>query len=272
MRRKPIKQRIITAIIVLPVVLFLTLAVPGAFFVSVVTMVAAVALWELYSMVMLPQRWLLKYFAIVFGALQLPLLVYYPELFILVMAILFIGFAIYFLFNYQEIHTVVAEFAEVVLGWLYVPLLLTTMVLLHELPLGKQWVLLVLIMTMACDSCAYFVGSAWGKRRLYPAISPKKSVEGALGGLLGAVIVALSAHLWLLPATGWVDCLMVGIFAAVFGQLGDLFESMIKRNADIKDSGTIFPGHGGMLDRIDSLLFSFPAVYAYVYLTTVMFN
>lgn len=218
-------------------------------------------------MVLPRQRVVAKYCAITAGMLLLPVVVYFPQLFVPVVATLFIGFAIYFLLYYQDLNTVVAQLATIAMGWLYLPLLLSTMVLLHGLADGRRWVLLVLIMTMVCDSSAYFVGSAWGQHRLYPAISPKKSVEGAIGGLAGSVLAALSAPLWLLPDAGWVNCLMIGVLAGVLGQLGDLFESMIKRYADIKDSGTIFPGHGGMLDRIDSLLFSFPAVFVFLYFT-----
>jgi len=263
--RNKIKQRIITALIALPIVLLITLGASIGWFATVVTVVAAVALWELYTMVMPVQRVYVRYAAIVTGALFVPLLAFDLPMFIPLSAVCFLAFAGYYLFNYAELSTVVAELGSVVLGWLYLPLLLSHMVLLHALPHGQRWVLLVLIMTMVCDSCAYFVGTAWGKHRLYPAISPKKSIEGALGGLVGSVLAALAAHLWLVPHVSWFDCLIVGVLAGMCGQIGDLFESMLKRSANIKDSGTIFPGHGGMLDRIDSLLFSFPAVYAYLY-------
>lgn len=263
--RITIKQRIITALIALPIVLLITLGVPTVWFATVVTIVSGVALWELYGMVMPAQRVYAKYVAIAAGALFVPLIAFDLSMFIPLIALCFLAYASYFLFHYGDLNTVVTELGCVVLGWLYVPLLMGHMVLLHAMPHGQRWVLLVLIMTMVCDSSAYFVGTAWGKNRLYPAISPKKSVEGAIGGLVGSVLSALAAHLWLVPDTSWLDCVMVGIMAGVFGQLGDLFESMLKRSANIKDSGAIFPGHGGMLDRIDSLLFSFPAVYAYLY-------
>lgn len=220
-------------------------------------------------MVMPAQRLYAKYVAITTGALLVPFIAFNLPFFVPLSAVCFLAFAGYYLFNYGDLYTVVAELGGVVLGWLYLPLLLSHMVLLHAMPYGKRWVLLVLIMTMVCDSSAYFVGTAWGKHRLYPAISPKKSIEGAIGGLLGSVLAALAAHMWLVPYTSWLDCLMVGVLAGTCGQMGDLFESMLKRSANIKDSGTIFPGHGGMLDRIDSLLFSFPAVYAYLYISGV---
>lgn len=245
---------------------------PTSLFAAVVCAVTVVALWEFYTLVLSPERSQVKLFAIGAGVPILLVGAYIPQLLIPVSALLFMGFAIYFLRHFHDLNSVVSELGLVVMAWLYVPVLLSHMILLHSMPDGRRWVLLVLIMTMVCDSSAYFVGTAFGRHRLYPAISPKKSIEGAVGGLIGSVLAALSAHLWLLPQTSWFDCVLVGVLAGVFGQLGDLFESMVKRYANIKDSGTIFPGHGGMLDRIDSLLFSFPAVYAYLYFTSGVFH
>lgn len=270
-RRPPIKQRIITALIALPIVLFFTLVVSTPWFTAVVCAVAMVALWEFYSMVLTPQRNKVKLFAVAAGAPVVLVSTYFQHMIIPIAGLFFIGFAIYFLWHYNDINTVISEVGLVSLGWLYLPVLLSSWVMLHQFEHGSLWVLLVLIMTMTCDSCAYFVGTAYGKHRLYPAISPKKSIEGALGGLVGAILAALAAHLWLLPQSSWFDCLVVGILAGSVGQVGDLFESMVKRYANIKDSGTIFPGHGGMLDRIDSLLFSFPAVYIYLSFTSGTF-
>jgi phosphatidate cytidylyltransferase len=114
----------------------------------------------------------------------------------------------------------------------------------------------------ATDTFAYFVGRTVGRTPLAPTLSPGKTVEGALGGLAGAVIVGLCFGLWIhLP---WVHSLVVGGIAGLAGQIGDLFESALKREAGIKDFGRIMPGHGGMLDRVDSLLFVIPLVYLYL--------
>ncbi len=271
-RRFPIKQRIITALVALPIVLLITLLAPTLWFAVVVTAIAGISLWEFYAMVLPPQRKSVNNFAVAAGVVVFVTNVYFTQMLMPVCAILFISCALYFLWSYQDLQTVISELGLVLLAWIYLPFLLSHMVLLHALPDGSLWVLLVLIMTMVCDSSAYFVGTAFGKHRLYPAISPKKSIEGAVGGLVGSVIAALAAHLWLLPQTSWLDCIIIGVLAGIFGQLGDLFESMLKRYSGCKDSGAIFPGHGGMLDRIDSLLFSFPVVYAYLYFTTIVFS
>jgi len=240
-------------------------------FAAVVSVVTVIALWEFYGMVFTPERNRVKLFAVAAGIPLVVVASYAPLNLVPVFGLFFIAFSLYFLWRYQDINIVISEVGLLTMGWFYLPVLLSPLVLLHSFEDGRLWVLLVLIMTMTCDSCAYFVGTAFGKHRLYPAISPKKSIEGALGGLLGAVLAAIAGHLWLLPQSSWFDCLMVGLLAGSVGQLGDLFESMIKRYANIKDSGTIFPGHGGMLDRIDSLLFSFPVVYAYLHFTSGAF-
>ena len=142
-------------------------------------------------------------------------------------------------------------------------MLLSYMVLLHVLPEGHKLVFLVFLMTMLCDSCAYFVGTRWGKHRLYPAVSPKKSVEGAVGGVGGAVLAVVGSMWLFMPELSLVVGVGLGVLVGIFAQIGDLFESLLKRSAQIKDSGHLFPGHGGMLDRLDSLLFSFPVAYLY---------
>ncbi len=126
-------------------------------------------------------------------------------------------------------------------------------------PWGLVLVLTLLIATWACDVFAYFVGSLWGKRSFCSNVSPKKSVEGFVGGLLGSLLVAsLIAFALGLPP---FPILVVGIICGTFGQMGDLVESMLKREAEVKDSGAIIPGHGGFLDRFDSLLMSSVMIY-----------
>ena len=180
------------------------------------------------------------------------------------LGLFFILFSLLFLARFRDIHIVIGELAILLMAWLYIPLLISFFVQLHGLDHGRYWVLMVLIMTMVCDSAAYFVGTALGKHRLYPAISPKKSIEGAVGGFVGSVMSAVLICPWLIADTSLSVACVVGVVVGILGQLGDLFESMIKRNADTKDSGTIFPGHGGMLDRLDSLLFALPGVYLYL--------
>jgi len=130
---------------------------------------------------------------------------------------------------------------------------------------GVVWMGLVVVATWACDTAAYFVGSAWGHRRLLPHVSPRKSWEGTIAGVLAAGLVGLIGVplLGMLPVVG----LGLGLVIGVAGVLGDLAESLIKRGAQVKDASSLIPGHGGLLDRLDSMLFSGVAAYYYLILT-----
>lgn len=148
-------------------------------------------------------------------------------------------------------------------GWVYIPVLLAVWPLIKR-DLGPNWLTIVIAAAFLSDSVAYFVGRAVGKHPLYPAVSPKKTIEGAFGGLFGGVLALFGmGSCWLLPELPWLDAVLLGVAASVLGQAGDLVESMLKRSCGVKDSGAILPGHGGMLDRIDALLFVAPVVFFY---------
>lgn len=129
-----------------------------------------------------------------------------------------------------------------------------------EAPRGLAWALVVVLATWVGDSTAYLSGRAFGRRKLAPRVSPGKTVEGAIGGLLGSLL--MGSLVFVVSGLGaWWWGAVVGAIVGVVGQVGDLSESLLKRQAGVKDSGTLIPGHGGMLDRIDALLFAFPAAY-----------
>jgi len=167
------------------------------------------------------------------------------------------------LFGHKQIERAASNTATLLFGILYVPLLVTSVALAKRLPSGSGWVVLSLTISWLSDTAAYFVGRAVGRHRLYPAISPGKSIEGAVGGIFGAFVATTVAKLWYLPALRWIDAVLLAVVGSVLGQLGDLVESMLKRSYGVKDSGRILPGHGGILDRIDALLFVAPFVYIY---------
>ncbi|MCA9716789.1 MAG: phosphatidate cytidylyltransferase [Myxococcales bacterium] len=148
----------------------------------------------------------------------------------------------------------------------YVPLLVTVWALIKSsLPNGASWLFVTLGIAFGTDTFAYFAGRAFGKHKLYPEVSPKKTWEGSAGGLLGGVFVTTTfGCLWMLPELPVVHAVALGVVGSAFGQVGDLVESLFKRGFKVKDSGNLLPGHGGMLDRVDGLLFVAPVVYYYV--------
>jgi phosphatidate cytidylyltransferase len=128
---------------------------------------------------------------------------------------------------------------------------------------GRIWILFTLVVVYFGDTTAFYVGRAWGKRKLAPKISPSKTVEGGLGAIGGSIAGALFFRFFFFPQLHTSHALALAVGVGVVGQLGDLFESLLKRSAQVKDSGTLIPGHGGLLDRIDSVLFASPLVYYY---------
>lgn len=159
----------------------------------------------------------------------------------------------------------IAGWVWTVAGVLYIGWLLGYLVALRDLDQGRNWVFLAFFATFASDTAAFFAGRALGRHKLAPDISPGKTWEGAAAGTIGAVLVSL---FFALPTPlslplDWGQAAALGLLVSIFGQLGDLAESLFKRNMAVKDSGTSLPGHGGFLDRLDSIVFAGVVVYYY---------
>ncbi len=157
-----------------------------------------------------------------------------------------------------------ANWAWTVAGILYIGWLLSFMISLRGLDNGRGWVFLAVLCTFASDSSAYLAGRSLGKHKIAPYISPKKTWEGTVAGVAGTIIAStILVFLFNLPIAWW-QVAILGFLISVLGQLGDLVKSLFKRNMEIKDSGNVLPGHGGFLDRIDSLAFAGVTVYFFV--------
>ncbi len=166
-------------------------------------------------------------------------------------------------FGVHDLHEYLGRVSSTLLGVLYLGLTLCWLVPLRysENIGGRAATYFLFLVVVLGDVFAYLVGRNFGRHLLFPHISPRKTVEGGLAGLVGGVLVGwLYAH-WYLPSLGTPVVIWLGVLAGVAGQLGDLVESALKRSAGVKDSGGLLPGHGGLLDRIDSLVFSVPAIW-----------
>ena len=152
---------------------------------------------------------------------------------------------------------------------IYAPVMLSCIYLVRSLPLGIYSVWMIFISSWICDTCAYAVGILIGRHKMVPRLSPKKSIEGAVGGVAGSALVGALFGYFVVESmitdqkVAWIFVL-IGAFGAVISQVGDLTASAIKRNHDIKDYGKLIPGHGGVMDRFDSVIFTAPMIYLLV--------
>jgi phosphatidate cytidylyltransferase len=152
---------------------------------------------------------------------------------------------------------------QVILGIVYIPFLMSHLILIRQTPSGVLWIFFVLVMAFAGDIAAFYVGRRLGKHKLYPEVSPGKTVEGTIGLVAGSIAGCLLFRQFFFPMLPVGHVVVLGLMGSVIGQFGDLCESVLKRAAGVKDSGTLFPGHGGILDRLDCLMFITPFVYYY---------
>jgi phosphatidate cytidylyltransferase len=173
---------------------------------------------------------------------------------------------LYYLFKFRDIPSVAGRYAATVTGIVYAGYLTTYLAKLKLVDphAGGDTVLMVLIVAWLADTGGYFAGRFLGKAKLYEAVSPKKTWAGAWGGIAGSVVGVALLKLISAHYLSWLDVALIAIPGGILGQLGDLTESLLKRSVGVKDSGALLPGHGGLLDRIDAVLFIAPYVYGYL--------
>ena len=254
-------KRVLSAAVLLPLFVLVLVVAPRALFVALVVAVSAAAAWELGRMferagrLAYPGLGVVGAFAVTlsFTVPGAPVIVLTAVVMLIMSAPVWVGAPL-------SLEPVAAGLlAAVYIGW---PL--GHAVLLRELSEGVWLVLFLVGVTWAGESAAYLVGSAIGHHPLAPAISPAKTMEGALAQLVVSVLASLVLGHWLLPAWPWSFTAGAGALLGMIGQVGDLAESVVKRSLGTKDTGALIPGHGGVLDRIDSLLFNVPSFYYYV--------
>jgi phosphatidate cytidylyltransferase len=255
-------KRVASTLVLLPVFIWIVVAAPIWVFGATVVLVAALAQWEFTGMF---ERAGVRVFRVlglaggilVTASFALPIserLAFTAVLLVALTALLWPASG-----GPRDWQGVVVT----VFGIGYVNWLLGYAFWLRDLANGEEWVLLLVWVTWLGETAAYLVGSTVGRHRLAPLVSPNKTVEGALAQLVVSVLAALIARVWFFPALSMPSALLVGLLLGVTGQVGDLVESALKRSVGTKDTGTVIPGHGGALDRIDSLLFNTPVLFYY---------
>ena len=262
-----LKKRVITALLGISI---LIVAVwfdqPLPWFTVLAAIWGLLAVLEFYKLVNMAKVPPLTYFGLIWSLLFILSPHFNYNFLAPLLLISAIVLSLIWLLLHRRRKVVFISWAWTVGGIIYIGWLLSYFVALRGLDDGRDWVFLALFTTFASDTTAFFVGRALGKHHLAPHISPGKTWEGAFAGVLGAIIVSLLLVNLLSLPLGYGGATLMGLLISVFGQLGDLVESLFKRNMGVKDSGKLIPGHGGFLDRIDSVLFAGIVVYYYVVL------
>ncbi len=257
-----------TGIIIVPPVIFLIGLGPPVVLTLMVLLATFFGLREFYNLTLPQSKWIERWMGMVLGLILSMIItqgdtkIVFPffVFLLLLLSVLFMGTS-------QNLSSAISNIGIVFFGIFYIGFLLSYVSLIRNMIDGKQWVLFLIATVWAGDISAFLSGSLFGKHKLYPKISPNKTYEGLAGAIVGSIIVALSFALLFVPQLEIGLCILLAIGLGVLGQLGDFTESMLKRSAHVKDSGSLIPGHGGMLDRLDSFLFSAPFLhYSLLYL------
>jgi phosphatidate cytidylyltransferase len=257
-------RRIYTILVFAPLLYAGIRYLPPLAFSGIVVLAGALALFEFYRLCFSDRRrsWLIGIGLTGFAALILG--THWPDIIVPTLLATLVCIISVPLLSRSSLEQSLRDGAMTLFGVLYLGLTLSTLSMTRLLPLGEWLIFFLLLVTWASDTGAYLVGTLYGRHRLAPTISPKKTVEGLVGGLIGAIIAGYAARWWFLPELSGLDCLVLAILLTITGLWGDLTESAMKRSVGMKDSGRLLPGHGGMLDRLDSLLFTAPVFYYYV--------
>jgi len=265
-----LKHRIISSIFLIIFLWLVIFVFPEWIFATVVVLLIGLGLYEFFNMTIKKGIRVYRYFGILIGCL-IPIMTYLQfrpteEVeFLLITAVCMSVFLLQF--TRRKTEQALVGIATTIFGIFYISWFFSFMIKIRVMPPlasnGKFLILYLLLVTKLGDMGAYFIGKTLGKHQLIPRISPKKSIEGTFGGFLASLAAAF-AFRGLLPPIGIFHILVIGAILSILGQIGDLSESLLKRDCQVKDSSSMFPGLGGVLDLIDSLIFTTPIFYFYL--------
>ncbi|GAQ95337.1 phosphatidate cytidylyltransferase [Thermodesulfovibrio aggregans] len=250
------KKRVLVALIALPLLILIIVKLPPYFFLGLLTLVCAVSMWEFLRMYKTNNFWIFS--GILCSVILFLLNCFYHQFALYYYALTFMALTTIRLFIKKNPQYALNEISPIVVGLLYIPALLAFHWFLRIQ--GWQWVIYLYAIVWVADSFAYYIGKGFGKRKLYPEVSPKKTWAGAYGSLIGGVVASFFVG-YLLLSKSPVTLLLNGFLIGFISIFGDLVESMFKRDAQVKDSSFLFPEHGGVLDKIDSMLFAGVLLY-----------
>jgi phosphatidate cytidylyltransferase len=259
------KKKILVGSLLVPFILVPIIIGPPAVLSLMVLIATFFGLREFYTLALPNSKWVERLTGIGLG-LILSFLVIYGDLktilpfFVLLLLLL----SLLSLAISQNLPSTISSMGILLFGILYIGFLLPHVALIRNMTEGRVWALFLIVTVWAGDIFAFLSGSLLGKHKLYPKISPNKTYEGLGGAVGGSILVALVYSHFFIPRMGLGLCILLAIGLTILGQLGDFTESMLKRSAQVKDSGSLIPGHGGMLDRMDSFLFSAPFLHYFL--------
>jgi len=262
--------RVLVAIVGIPLILLVTYygKLPFLIFVSIISVLATYEYYELVKRKKSSPLVLIGVISILF----IDLIFYFGKIqyltMFLILIVLLTGLIELFRKPMSFEWSAISNLAITLFPIFYIGLSLGTLIGLREMKglnyfKAGVFVISIFAIIWICDTAAYFVGRSLGKRKLYERVSPKKTVEGFIGGLIFAFLSSLLARYLVLDFLTEFDSAVIAVIVGIFGQLGDLVESLMKRDAGVKDSSSIIPGHGGVFDRFDSLIYVAPLVYLY---------
>ena len=267
-------KRVITALIGVPIILAIILLLPSLYFALLVAFAVLIMLYEYFRMLgknaIKPYK-LLGYVLVIFI-----MVIFYlnMESLTVLYFVIPVSILLFSLIQKEEFDAILLRSSMSMLGILYIGGLSSYLIALRRFngddKLGKELLLLLMGIVWFTDTGAYYVGSKLGKHPLTPRISPKKTIEGTIGGVAAGIVGGVLVNLLFHRFIRMEECIVISIVISIIGQCGDLVESLIKRALKTKDAGSILPGHGGIMDRMDAVIFSAPFMYLYFYMKLII--